>query len=408
MAMDRRTLIFTGALAGAISAPPLAATAPAGASEARLPAGWKEAWSRAVADFHDDLTASGVVGGGFAFCHDGEMLAFEPHGYQDVATKQPVDIETIYHWASITKTFTAIAFMQLRDRGLVSLDEPAVKYCPEMARIHDPFGRVDQITLEHLLTHSSGLREPTFPWGGDKPWQPHEPKRWDQVAAMMPYTEIEFRPGSKYSYSNLGLSLIGRVIETVSGDIYQQYVIKNVLTPLGMERTYFDRTPWGLAPHRGHNYYVDGGEITDNGPEVLTGATVANGGLNAPIGDFVRYTSFLLGLGDPVRDQIVVRPATLAEMWRPNHLTDEQIPPSIKEQMGECFFIIDFGGPANSVRYVGHTGSQLGYLSFFYLRPQTRSAVIWVVNSSARTNFRAMVFAQRRKLFEGLFPLFES
>jgi len=379
--MDRRNLIAAGLLGGAVAL----ASGPVARSKPREPAppGWKAAWDAAAGGFRRDLAAEGVVGGAAAFCHDGALLGFEPYGFQELATRRPIDIETIYHWASITKTFTAIAFMQLRDRGLVSPDEPAVKYCPELAAVHDPFGRIDQITLAHLLSHSSGLRASTFPWGGDKPWEPHEPAQWSTIADMMPYTEIEFQPGSKYSYSNLGMSLIGRVIEAVSGDIYQQYVIKNVLMPLDMSRTYFDQTPYFLLPHRSHSYFVDAGAVTDNGAEVLTGATVANGGLNAPIGDFVKYTSFLLGLGDAKRNAIVLSAKTLQEMCTPRlpaeKLGEDQV------YIGLGFFVVDHKlANGRMTRYAGHGGFQIAFHTDFQVNFDSGCAFMAGVNSVGR------------------------
>ena len=85
--------------------------------------------------------------------------------------------------------------MQLRDRGLLALDDPIVKYVPEFRRVHNPFGDVAQVTIRHMMTHSSGLRAPTWPWGGDQPWHPFEPTDWEQLVAMLPYTAAEFRPG---------------------------------------------------------------------------------------------------------------------------------------------------------------------------------------------------------------------
>lgn len=103
------------------------------------------------------------------------MLAQEVHGFADPATGRKVDEHTIYHWASITKTFTG-------------------------------FGDVSEITIWHLRSHSAGFRNPTWPWGGDERWHPHEPTEWSQLVAMMPYTEVRFKPGSKYSYSNPGMT----------------------------------------------------------------------------------------------------------------------------------------------------------------------------------------------------------
>src|SRR5690606_14417797 len=108
----------------------------------------------------------------------------------------------------------------------------------------------------HLLSHSSGLRAPTFPWRGDNDWAPHEPAEWSQVAAMMPYTQVEFEPGSKASYSNLATSMMGRVIEVVTGDTIEVYMTKNIFMPLGMTRSYFDITPYYLIGARSNNYYV--------------------------------------------------------------------------------------------------------------------------------------------------------
>ena len=86
--------------------------------------------------------SAGIVGGSLMLVRDGRILARQNQGYQDLDRKVPVDDKTIYHWASITKTFTGIAIMQLRDRGLLSLDDPVVKYVPELGPRHDPFGDV--------------------------------------------------------------------------------------------------------------------------------------------------------------------------------------------------------------------------------------------------------------------------
>lgn len=148
--------------------------------------------------------------------------------------------ETIYHWASITKTFTGIAIMQLRDRGLLSLDDPVVKFVPELRFAHNPFGDISQVKVRHLMSHSAGFRAGTWPWGGDKPWHPFEPTSWEQLVAMLPYTDVQFAPGSKYSYSNPGVIFLGRTIEQISGDDYEVYVTKNILMPLGMRSSFFD------------------------------------------------------------------------------------------------------------------------------------------------------------------------
>src|SRR4249920_413841 len=218
------------------------------------PAG--DAWGRVSSLYHQRLQQTGIVGSSLMFVKNGQIAHKAFEGYQDRATKRGVDEETIYHWASITKTFTGIAIMQLRDRGLLSLDDPAVKYVPELREVHNPYGDISQVTIRHLMTHSAGFRAGTWPWGGDQPWHPFEPTRWAQVVAMMPYTELQFRPGTKYSYSNPGVIFLGRIIELFSGDDYEVYIAKNILMPLGMSRTFFDRAPAYLVAHRSHSYLV--------------------------------------------------------------------------------------------------------------------------------------------------------
>ena len=152
-------------------------------------------WSRVAALYRQRVQQTGIVGSSLMFVKNGEVVHKAFEGYQDLATKRPVDEETIYHWASITKTFTGVAIMQLRDRGLLSLDDPAVKYVPELRQVHNPFGDISQVTIRQLMSHSAGFRAGTWPWGGDQPWHPFEPTRWEQVVAMFPYTELLFQPG---------------------------------------------------------------------------------------------------------------------------------------------------------------------------------------------------------------------
>lgn len=213
---------------------------------ASLPEAARAAWSDLVTEWRSGLEAEGIVGASLGLVHGGALVSHETHGLADLATGRAVDEETIYHWASITKTFTAISIMQLRDRGLISLDDPIVDYVPELRGVHNPFGPMEEITIRHLMSHSAGFRGSTWPWGGSEPWHPHEPTEWSQLVAMVPYTEIRFEPGSRYSYSNPGIIFLGRVIEAVTGDVFEAYVDKNIFRPLGMRRAYFDVTPWHL------------------------------------------------------------------------------------------------------------------------------------------------------------------
>jgi CubicO group peptidase (beta-lactamase class C family) len=357
------------ACAAALLGLPLLSTAPP-------PSGWA-----AVSQTYRTLVErAGIVGSSLTVVRDGTVLGHAEVGLQDRDTRHPVDADTIYHWASITKTFTGIAIMQLRDRGKLSLDDPVVNYVPELREVHDPFGDIAAVKIRHLMSHSAGFRAPTWPWGGDQPWHPFEPTRWEQLVAMMPYTTLLFAPGTDYSYSNPGVIFLGRIIEALSGDDYEVYIQKNILMPLGMSHTFFDRAPYTLVAHRSHSYYRTAEGLREARFDFDTGITVSNGGLNAPFPDMAKYATFLLG--DPKRPEYdaVLKRSSLEEMWTPQ----------IRAKAGEgasggdsraalSFFVERYG----DVTLIGHSGDQNGFISHLYLHPRTRTAWIVSFNTAA-------------------------
>jgi CubicO group peptidase (beta-lactamase class C family) len=335
-------------------------------------------WTNLRRVFRQQVTDAGIVGASLVIVREGKVEAEEYAGYQDNATKRPVDRETIYHWASITKTFTGIAIMQLRDRGLLTLDDPAVKYLPEIRGIHNPFGDVSQITIRRLMSHSAGLRAGTWPWGGDKPWHPFEPAEWSQLVAMFPYTEVLFEPGTQYRYSNPGIILLGRIIETLSGDDYEMYVTKNILMPLEMHRTFFDRAPYHLRDRRSHGYTRTDAGLEEMRFDFDTGITVSNGGLNAPLTDMARYLGFLVG--DPARPEYegVLRRKSLEEMWTPVIRANDGEGGSGSDVQAALSFFVE---RHRNVEVIGHSGNQNGFLSHLYLHRPSRSAYVVAFNT---------------------------
>jgi CubicO group peptidase (beta-lactamase class C family) len=338
--------------------------------------------------YEQSMKVHGIVGSGMMLIQDGRVVAQEFYGQADRDKGTAVTENTIFHWASITKTLTGIAIMQLRDQGKISLDDPIIKYLPELNRIHNPHGSMGEVRLKHLMSHSAGLRNPTWPWGGDKPWHPFEPREWAQIVAMLPYTEIEFKPGSRFSYSNPGVIFLGRVIEIVSGEDFEIYIDKNIFKPLEMHRSYFDRTPPHLLRDRAAGYYLRDGQLTPAPFDPDTGITVSNGGLNAPLSDMVKYLNFLLG--DPPRqtlyDQILKR-SSLLEMLNPQLPIaagglPEQTGQDRKDWIGLSFLLEENFG----MKFYGHYGEQAGFVSHFYIRPESRTAYVIAFNTNATTS----------------------
>ena len=343
------------------------------------------AWGPFTRTFDSTMAADSVVGGSVVLVRDGRVIAHHERGLADRAPgpNVAVDERTIFHYGSITKTLTAVAIMQLRDRGLLSLDDPITRYVPELRQVHNQYGPMDAITIRMLLSHSSGFQNPTWPYRRYVRWEPFEPTRWEQLVAMMPYQQILFAPGSRYGYSNPAFIYLARVIEQLSGDPYQSYIYKNVWLPLGMTRSYFGATPWAVAEQRSNNFTLEGDStgvrVVSNGRDFDPGITIPNGGWNAPLGDLVAWASFLAGTprtgSDAARrHDAVLRRRSLEEMWR----AVVPVPGPGGESMGLSFFL----RPLRGDTLVGHTGEQAGFRSFLYFHPGSGDAVIGVFNTT--------------------------
>jgi CubicO group peptidase (beta-lactamase class C family) len=340
----------------------------------------QRAWGDLTRRFDAFAQAARIVGGTAVLVRKGQVAARLDAGLADRAAGRRITDRTIYHWASVTKTLTAIAVLQLRDRGMLSLDDRVTRWVPELREIHDPQGWADSITVRMLLSHTSGLQSPTWPWSRGEPWEPFEPTRWDQLVAMMPYQRLQFRPGARYHYSNPGYLYLARIVEKLTGDPWAVYVQKNIWSPLRMDRSYVGATPPHLAADRSHGYRVDGDSLTDIGADFDPGVTIPNSGWNAPVDDVVRYVAFLTGAAPDAATRArydgTLRRATVEEMWRPIVETGNALPEFAAVGLG--FFSLGDEGR----RVVGHTGDQAGYRSYVYIDPSTSAAVILVFNTT--------------------------
>jgi CubicO group peptidase (beta-lactamase class C family) len=331
--------------------------------------------------YEQELKQSGVVGSSFVFLKDNKILAREFYGSANLEKNQKVDENTIYHWASNTKPFTGIAILQLRDHGLLKLDDSVIKYLPELKAIHNPFGDMSEITIRHLLNHTAGFRNSTFPYKNGKDWQPFEPQKYSQIEAMLPFTEILFKPGSKYSYSNLGIVFLGQIIERLTGDDYEVYVDKNILKPLEMHRSYFDQTPYHLLKYRSHSYYIENGKRTIGRFDADSGITVSNSGLNSPLPDMIKYLNFIIG--DASKKETydgILKRSSLEEMFEPtiSAALDANGNQGFSTDIGLIYFLDRQMGET----YLGHGGDQNGFISYLEFNQKKRTASILVFNTN--------------------------
>jgi CubicO group peptidase (beta-lactamase class C family) len=305
-----------------------------------------------------------------------------------------------------------IAIMQLRDRGLLKLDDPVIQYIPELKMVHNPFGDMSAVTIRHLMTHSAGFRAPTWPWKDrkNKPWHPHEPLHWEQLVAMFPYTEVMFEPGSRFFMSNPGIIFLGRIVEILTTDDWDTYIEKNLFKPLEMHRSYFDTTPYHLMKDKCQSYYLEEGKLEPADPDVNTGITVSNGGLKAPCGDLAKYVDFLMG--HPEKQSlydVILKRSSLEEMWEPQ-LPIEDLELQHRGQgrmdaIGLTFYLEkNFG-----MDFVAHRGQQNAFVTHFFLNPDSRTAYIVGYNTvadDAGHNTAIVDIKIKEYLFEHVFPMF--
>jgi CubicO group peptidase (beta-lactamase class C family) len=202
----------------------------------------------------------------------------------------------------------------------------------------------------------------------------------------MPYQQLLFEPGLRYSYSNPAFIYLARVIEKITGDPWEAYVQKNVFAPLDITRSYFGNTPWYLADHRSHNYELraDGDRLVaaDEGADFDPGITIPNGGWNAPLDDVARYLAFLIGPApDPETERrwdFVLSRESLEEMWEPVMEVAEDGTGTAVSHVGLSFFLDRRSG----LHVVGHTGSQANFRAFLAFEPARRTAYAMVFNTS--------------------------
>lgn len=186
------------------------------------------------------LVASGSPPGlSVVVVKDGEIVYNRAFGYADGPRQIAATPETVYHWWSMTKIPTAIAILQLQEKGLLTLDDTVASHLPWFDVTY-PEADSSTITLRHLLQHSSGLPDTVPAMIG---WVHSDDNGRDQtglVKKFLPqYNKLNFKPGEKAVYSNLNYMVLGAVIEAVSGQAYESYISENILQPLGMTQTGF-------------------------------------------------------------------------------------------------------------------------------------------------------------------------
>jgi CubicO group peptidase (beta-lactamase class C family) len=282
-------------------------------------------------------------------------------GFRDVASKSPVTSDSVFRIASMTKSFTAISILKLRDEGKLSLDDPAEKYVPEMAGMKYATSDAPKITIRHLLSHAEGFPEDN-PWG-DRQLADSDERLSQMLRAGIPFSNA---PGIAYEYSNLGFAILGRIVTNVSKTRYEDYVSANILIPLAMRSTTLE--PAKVAPDRLVHGYRWEDERWKDEPLLANGSFGSMGGMLTSVSDLDRYVGMFLSVWPPRDGQELfpIRKSSLREMqhlWSP-------VPSSVTRDPATGALQLTSGGYGYGLRVaqtctfrtiVSHTGGLPGF-----------------------------------------------
>jgi CubicO group peptidase (beta-lactamase class C family) len=309
---------------------------------------------------------SGLPGVSLSVVHDQELVWAGGFGWADLERKVPATHDTRYRIASITKTFTATAILQLRDAGKLQLDDPLIRHLPWFA-LASKHTDAPPITLRHLLTHTAGLpREAAFPY-----WTDFDFPTVERLREGLGRQEGVLATETQWKYSNLGLALAGDVVEAVSGEPYADYVQRHILDPLGMKDTAV-RAPDPADPRLARPYgrrMPDGRR--DTPPHVDTRAISAAANMTTSVVDLARFAMLQLRDG-PAGGAQILRGSTLREMQRIHWLE-----PDWQAGWGLGFRIQRVNGKTS----FGHGGSLPGYRTHLRIWPAEKLAVIAMTNA---------------------------
>ncbi|WP_300012630.1 serine hydrolase domain-containing protein [Pseudonocardia sp.] len=315
---------------------------------------------RSIADVIDrEFSASGVPGVAYAVVVDGEITSVGARGVAEIGGDEEVTPTTAFLTGSISKSFTALAVMQLVEAGEVDLDTGVSHY------LHGFSGRpAGAITVRQLLSHTSGFStlqgnvSHTDTTGGRDELE----RRVDRIAEVIPAHE----PGETWEYSNTNYQILGRLVEVVSGQEYQAYVAAHILEPVGMEHSFVADGEVHESMATGHRPWFDTTRPLPANP--TDRGTAPQGGVVASAGDMARYLQMMMNGEDDVvsagSKSLMMRPAGAESPF-----------------YGFGWFVDPDDGS------VWHSGSSPGFESLATMVPAERKAAVVLVNGGSGTGF---------------------
>jgi CubicO group peptidase (beta-lactamase class C family) len=311
--------------------------------------------------FKDYMALRHVPGAAWGVIVDGQVVHVGVAGLRDVPSNSPVDADSVFRIASMTKSFTAISILKLRDEGKLSLDDPAERYVPEMAGLTYPSSDAPKITIRHLLSHAEGFPEDN-PWG-DQQLANTEDQLSQMLRAGVPFSNA---PGIAYEYSNYGFAILGRIVSNVSKMKYPDYVAANILRPLGMSSTTLE--PADVKADRLVHGYRWEDEQWKNEPLLSNGSFGSMGGMLTSVRDLSKYVGVFLSAWPPHDgpETAPIKRSSLREMqhlWSPapSAVTRDRATGAIQLTSGGYGYGLRVAQNCAFKTIVSHTGGLPGF-----------------------------------------------
>jgi len=314
--------------------------------------------SSVFADAVDDFLQSqmkrhGIPGISLAICRDGQVVRAMGYGLANVELDVPTKPETVFQTGSVGKQFTAMAVMMLVDEGRLGLDDPISKYFPGAPATWKG------ITVRHLLTHTSGIKD----WEGKTDLDYRKDYTEDELVQVAMKLPPDFAPGTQWSYSNTGYVLLGILVHKVSGKFYGDFLAERVFSPLGMESTRII-SETDIVKNRAAGYTLEKGELQNQEWVSPSLNTTADGSLYTTTLDLAKWDAALL-------TRRFLKPESYEAMWSAVKLRDGTTYP-----YGFAWFIdVQRREPV-----IQHGGSWQGFRAAIVRYPGRKLTVIVLAN----------------------------
>jgi len=322
-----------------------------------------------------EMSDADITGLSIALVDDKNIIWAQGFGYADKQANIKATPDTVYNVGSVSKVFTATAAMQLAEQGMLDIDRPLQKYLPEFS-IKSRFGDTNKITPRNLMTHHSGL-----PCNWIQGMIERHPGPFTEVVTAVKDEYTAYPADYVFSYSNLGITLLGATVGKVAGTGYANYMDAHLLGPLGMTHSMF-------ATSTSSKSYDKGKEI-----EVMPMRDLPATGLNSSVSDIAHFMQMVLAAGKYNGRQIL-KPESLVEMFKVQN-ADVLMDFDSKVGLGWMLNAVDVSHSGTAASHAGHT---LNFHTLMAVLPEHKLGVVVMSNSTAAQSVVGKVAAETLRL----------